>query len=77
MWPSLFDLILVLLVATTAGPLLGVLPLDAARPAAAEGRLEREVDVLLAVEPHDEGGHVHHLEYAIGNNQNSFRCPQK
>ena len=27
-----------------------------------EGRLEAEVDVLLAVEPDDEAGHVHHLK---------------
>ena len=27
-----------------------------------EGRLEAEVDVLLAVETHDEAGHVDHLE---------------
>jgi hypothetical protein len=41
--------------------LLGVLPLDAAGPAAAEGRLEAEVDVLLAVQADDEAGHVDHL----------------
>ena len=52
--PAPFDLILILIVAATAGSLLGVLPLDAASPAAAEGRLQREVNVLLAVEPHDE-----------------------
>jgi len=33
--------------------LLGVLPLDATRPAAAEGRLQAEVDVLLAVQTHN------------------------
>ena len=26
-----------------------------------EGRLEAEVDVLLAVETNDEAGHIHHL----------------
>lgn len=46
----------------TAGALLGVLPLDAASTATSEGRLEAEVDVLLAVQTHDEGRNVHDLK---------------
>lgn len=55
--------LILLLVVGGAGALAlaQVLPLDAARPAAAEGRLEREVDVLAGVQPHDERRDVHHL----------------
>lgn len=38
-----------------------VLPLDATRAAAAERRLQREVNVLARVQPDDERGDVHHL----------------
>ena len=37
------------------------LALVAARAAAAEGAVERKVDVLLAVHAHQERGHVHDL----------------
>ena len=37
------------------------LPLVAAWPATAEGAIQREVDVLLAVYAHHEGWHVHDL----------------
>ena len=56
--------ILLVIAATvvTAGiALLGVLPLDAARPAATEGRLEAEVNVLLGVQTDDEGRDVDNL----------------
>ena len=32
-----------------------------------EGRLEAEVDVLLAVQTHDEAGHIHHLGRRVDN----------
>ena len=41
--------------------ILLVLPLDAARAAAAEGAVQGKVDVLLAVDAHQEGGHIHDL----------------
>jgi len=47
------DLILLLLFSSSS-TLLCVLSLDTTRPAAAEGRLEREVNVLLRVKAHDE-----------------------
>ena len=56
--------ILLVIAATvvTAGiALLGVLPLDAAGPAATEGRLEAEVNVLLGVQTNDEGRDVDNL----------------
>ena len=56
--------ILLVIAATvvTAGiALLGVLPLDAAGPAATEGRLEAEVNVLLGVQTDDEGRYVDNL----------------
>ncbi len=40
---------------------LEVAALVAARAAAAEGAVERKVDVLLAVHAHHEGRHVHDL----------------
>merc|ERR1719499_447421 len=47
---------------TSAGiSLLGVLPLDTAGTSSSEGRLQAEVNVLLGVEPDDEGGDVDHL----------------
>lgn len=45
----------------TALVLLQVLPLDATGTAAAEGRLQGEVDVLLGVQAHDERRDVDHL----------------
>merc|ERR1719300_1239465 len=54
-------LLVVIVIVVTSLTLLGVLPLDTAGPSATEGRLEAEVNVLLGVEAHDEGGHVHHL----------------
>ena len=41
--------------------ILLVLPLDAARASAAEGAVQSEVDVLLAVYTDEEGGHIHNL----------------
>ena len=52
-------LIFILVVAVFA--LLGVHSLDSAGRTAAVGRLEAEVDVLLRVEAHDEGGDVDEL----------------
>jgi len=46
---------------TSGIALLSILPLDTARPATAEGRLQTEVDVLLRVEANDEGWNVNHL----------------
>jgi len=45
---------LLLIIVTTAGALLSVLPLDTARTAATEGRFEAEIDVFLAVQTNDE-----------------------
>jgi len=42
--------------------LLGVLPLNTARPATSEGRLEAEVNVLLGIQAHNEAGHIDHLK---------------
>ena len=56
--------ILLVIAATivTAGvSLLGVLPLDAAGPAATERRLEAEVNVLLGIQADDEGRDVDNL----------------
>jgi len=47
--------------AATALVLLQVLPLDATGTAAAEGRLQGEVDVLLGVQAHHERRDVDHL----------------
>ena len=52
-------LIFVLIIAALA--LLGVHSLDSARGSAAVRGLEAEVDVLLRVEAHDEGGDVDEL----------------
>ena len=41
--------------------LFGVLPLNAARSATSEGRLEAEVNVFLAVQTHNEGRNIHDL----------------
>merc|ERR1719412_1619329 len=54
------DLLLSGVVASSIA-LLSVLPLDTARPATSEGRLQAEVDVLLRVETDDEGWNVNHL----------------
>ena len=54
------DLILIL-VSGTALTLLGVLPLDTTGAAAAEGRLQAEIDVLLAVQTNHKGRYIHHL----------------
>jgi hypothetical protein len=51
----------VLLVAVAAAGLASVLPLAAARAAAAEGRGEGIVNVLLAVDADEEGRDVNHL----------------
>lgn len=56
--------LILLLVVTSSSPslaLLGVLPLHAARAAAAVGRAQGEVNVLLGVQADDEGRDVHHL----------------
>ena len=56
-------LILVIIIVTaTALALLGVLPLDTAGPAAAEGRLEGEVNVLLGVQTDNERRNIHDLD---------------
>lgn len=54
-------LILLLVVTTTPTGSRLPLALDATRAAAAEGRVERKVNVLLAIGAHEEGGHVHDL----------------
>ena len=54
-------LVIAATVVTAGVTLLGVLPLDAARPAATEGRLEAEVNVLLGVQTDDEGRDVDNL----------------
>ena len=48
-------------VVTAGVSLLGVLPLDAAGPAATERRLEAEVNVLLGIQTDDEGRDVDNL----------------
>lgn len=54
-------LLFIITTSTTTLALLGVLSLDAARAATTVWRAEREVDVLLAVQPHHKGGDVHDL----------------
>lgn len=54
-------LIFFLLRCGTTATLPQVLPLYTAGSATAEGRLEREVDVLLRVQSHDERRDVDHL----------------
>ena len=56
-------LILLLVVSSSSSTLalLGVLSLDAAWASATVWRPQGEVDVLLAVQAHHEGGDVHHL----------------
>lgn len=54
-------LLFIITTSTTTLGLLGVLSLDAARAATTIWRSEREVDVLLAVQPHHKGGDVHDL----------------
>ena len=68
-------LVLGLLLIARIVALLGVLPLDAVGPAAAEGRLEAEVDVLLAVQADDEAGHVDHLQ-GIVRRRNKKQCTE-
>merc|ERR1711992_70444 len=58
---SLISLLVVAAVSISGVALLSVLPLNTARPAATEGRLQAEVDVLLGVEADNEGGDVDHL----------------
>lgn len=59
---SFIGLILLLIVGGAATlSLAEVLPLDTAGPAAAEGWLQREVNVLAAVQTHDERWNVYHL----------------
>jgi len=53
--------VLLVVVATPTTRARQPLALHAARAAAAERRLEREVDVLLAVRADEEGGHVDDL----------------
>merc|ERR1739836_155858 len=55
------SLLVVAAVSISGIALLGVLPLDTARPATTEGRLQAEVDVLLGVEANNEGGDVDDL----------------
>ena len=56
------SILLVIAAGVTASiSLLGVLPLDAARPAATERRLETEVNVLLRIQTDDERGNVDNL----------------
>ena len=52
---------LILLLALAAASLARVLPLCATRAAAAEGRREGKVNVLLAVDPDQERWNIHHL----------------
>jgi len=46
--------LLVITAGVTVISLLGVLPLDTARPATSEWRLEAEVNVLLGVQTHNK-----------------------
>jgi len=46
--------LLVVTAGVTVISLLGVLPLDTARPATSEWRLEAEVNVLLGVQTHNK-----------------------
>jgi len=46
--------LLVVTAGVTVISLLGVLPLDTARPATSEWRLEAEVNVLLGVQAHNK-----------------------
>jgi len=46
--------LLVVTAGVTVISLLGVLPLDTARPAASEWRLQAEVNVLLGVQTHNK-----------------------
>ena len=55
------NLLVVVLLLLIGASLARIAPLHAARAASAEGRLERKVDVLLGLDPHEEGGHVHDL----------------
>lgn len=57
---SLILLFVITTSSTTLG-LLGVLSLHAARATATVWRAEREINVLLAVQPHHKGGDVHNL----------------
>lgn len=54
-------LILFLFRSSTTTSLPQVLPLDTTGPATAEGRLEREVNMFLRVQSHNERRNVHHL----------------
>ena len=54
-------LVLLLTITTTPTGSRHPLALDATRAAATERRVERIVDVLLAVSTHEEGGDVHNL----------------
>merc|ERR1712038_1485141 len=57
----LISLLIVAAISISGVALLSVLPLDTARPAATEGRLQAEIDVLLGVEADNEGGDVDDL----------------
>lgn len=61
--PSGISLILLFIITTSAATLglLGVLSLYAARATTTVWRAEREVNVLLAVQPHHERWDVHNL----------------
>ena len=50
----LSSLLIVAAVSISGVALLGVLPLDTARPATSEGRLQAEVNVLLGIQTDDE-----------------------
>ena len=54
--------------------LLAVLPLHAARAAAAEGAGQREVNVLLAVHAHQEAGDIDQLLADAASTNNSAQC---
>ena len=59
---SFLVFILVIIVVTAAAlALLGVLPLDTAGPAAAEGRLQGEINVLLGIQADNERRNIHNL----------------
>lgn len=64
-------LILLLIVSSSSSTLalLGVLSLDTAWASTAVRRPQGEVNVLLAVQAHHEGGDVHHLFAHTGETQ--------
>ena len=57
--------ILVLFVIT----LLGILPLDTARSATTEWRLQAEVNVLLGIQTNNKGGNIDNLRIKIQSSE--------